>query len=436
MTRLQVVLSLFVFVVLVAPGAANATGTLDQQQTSEETAYAVSGPGFAPSSNAQTFTAGLSGQLDEVELWLLEDGTGLLPLEVQIRTVAPGGEPSTTVLASASVPASSLPPCCTGAFVPITFNSPATVKAGIKYAIVAYTLSPDGLYEWGGTRADVYAGGLRWNTGASPPVTWASVVVNDMTFKTYVTVPTTKHPTETTVSCEPKSVVAGQPTKCTATVTDTATSGQTTPTGTVSFKTSGAGSFNSASCKLSTVSASSASCAVTYTPGSTPANPVRTDTITATYEGDTTHESSKGMTTVPVISPTALARGSFVIGDKNAVVGKGVTFSDVEWWGSNWWKLNSLSGGPAPPAFKGFAESSSSPPACGESWTTNTGNNSGPPPTVPEYMEVIAASKITQSGSTIKGNTPKLAVVKTNPGYLPDPGHKGTGKVVAVIECQ
>ncbi len=50
-------------------------------------------------------------------------------------------------------------------------------------------------------------------------------------------------------------------------------------------------------------------------------------------------------------------------------------------------------------------------------------------------MEVIGASKITQSGSTISGNAPKLAVVKTNPGYLPSPGHKGTGKVVAVMEC-
>jgi len=244
-----------------------------------------------------------------------------------------------------------------------------------------------------------------------------------------------QHPTSTSVNCEPKTVVAGQPTKCTATVTDTATSGQTTPTGTVGFTTIGPGSFNKTSCTLSG-SGSSASCSVTYTPGSTPAEPARTDTITATYKGDSTHEISKGTTTVIVISPTALAHGSFVIGDQNATIGNVVTFSDVEWWGSNWWKENSLSGGRAPSDFKGFAESSPSPPTCGETWTTNTGNSSGPPATVPEYMEVIGASKITQSGSTVTGNAPKLAVVKTNPGYLPDPGHKGTGKVVAVIECQ
>jgi len=174
---------------------------------------------------------------------------------------------------------------------------------------------------------------------------------------------------------------------------------------------------------------------VTYTPGSTPTKPLRTDTITAEYEGDSTHQGSKGTTVVTVVSPTALAHGSFTIGDKNATIGNVVTFSDVEWWGSNWWKANALSGGPAPSAFKGFAESSPSPPQCGETWTTNTGNSSGPPATVPEYMEVIGASKITQSGSTISGNAPKLAVVKTNPGYLPSPGHKGTGKVVAVGAC-
>ena len=134
-----------------------------------------------------------------------------------------------------------------------------------------------------------------------------------------------------------------------------------------------------------------------------------------------------------VISPTALAHGSFVIGDQNATIGNVVTFSDVEWWGSNWWRENALSGGPAPSAFKGFANSSPSPPQCGETWTTNTGNSSGPPATVPEYMEVIGASKITQSGSTISGNAPEVVIVKTNPGYLPNPGHKGTGKLMAIV---
>src|SRR4029077_2135361 len=120
---------------------------------------------------------------------------------------------------------------------------------------------------------------------------------------------------------------------------------------------------------------------------------------------------------------TKLASGSFAIGDQNATVG-----SNVEWWGSNWSKVNSLSGGPAPAAFKGFAESLSGSPMCGETWTTKAGKSSHPPATVPEVMEVIASSKITKSGSTISGDVREVTLVKTNPGYRPSPGHKGTGK--------
>ena len=102
-----------------------------------------------------------------------------------------------------------------------------------------------------------------------------------------------QHSTATEVSCTPQPVVAGNSTTCTATVTDTAANGQTTPTGTVSFTSSGPGTFGSGgSCMLTAASSSSASCSVTYTPGSTPANPVRTDTITATYNGDATHTGS------------------------------------------------------------------------------------------------------------------------------------------------
>ena len=120
--------------------------------------------------------------------------------------------------------------------------------------------------------------------------------------------------------------------------------------------------------------------------------------------------------------------GSFVIGDNNAAVGTSVTF-----WGAQWWKLNSLSGGTAPASFKGFAKS---PPTvtCGTNWTTSPGNSAPPPPgPLPEVMGVIVASSISQSGSTISGNTVHMVVVQTNPGYAPDPGHAGTGTVVAQI---
>jgi hypothetical protein len=47
-------------------------------------------------------------------------------------------------------------------------------------------------------------------------------------------------------------------------------------------------------------------------------------------------------------------------------------------------------------------------------------------------MGVVVSSAINKSGSTISGNVPKIVVVKTNPGYAPNPGHPGTGTVVAV----
>jgi hypothetical protein len=48
-------------------------------------------------------------------------------------------------------------------------------------------------------------------------------------------------------------------------------------------------------------------------------------------------------------------------------------------------------------------------------------------------MGVIVSSSITQHGSAISGDTPHIVVVKTDPGYQPDPGHAGTGTVVAKV---
>jgi hypothetical protein len=124
--------------------------------------------------------------------------------------------------------------------------------------------------------------------------------------------------------------------------------------------------------------------------------------------------------------------GSFVVGDKtvgpiSVAVGKSVNF-----WGSQWWKNNSLSAGPAPASFKGFQDSSATP-ACGVNWSTDPGNSTPPPTTIPSYMAVIVAGKVTQSGAIISGNDLHVVIVKTNAGYASDPGHPGTGTIVAVL---
>jgi hypothetical protein len=165
----------------------------------------------------------------------------------------------------------------------------------------------------------------------------------------------------------------------------------------------------------------------TCTPASGSVFPFGTTTVTctATDAGGNGASCSFKVTVVP--PPTA--GGSFVIGDLNAVVGSQVTF-----WGAQWAKSNSLSGGPAPASFKGFAQSvGANLPACGAAWTTDPGNSSGPPASIPSYIAVIASSSITKSGPTIAGNTQQVMIVKTNPGYASNPGHAGTGTVVAVI---
>ena len=120
--------------------------------------------------------------------------------------------------------------------------------------------------------------------------------------------------------------------------------------------------------------------------------------------------------------------GSFVIGDGNAAVGQRVTF-----WGAQWSKLNTLSGGSAPASFKGFENMPATLPPCGGTWSTDPGNSSNPPSSIPSYMGVIVSSSVTKKGSAISGNVRKLVVVKTDSGYGPNPGHAGTGTVVAVI---
>ena len=130
-----------------------------------------------------------------------------------------------------------------------------------------------------------------------------------------------------------------------------------------------------------------------------------------------------------IFVPSALeGGGSFVIGDEDAAVGAPVTF-----WSAQWARENDLSGGSAPPTFKGFASNGSNPPACGEEWTAEPGTAGSPPEEVPEYMAVAVTSSTEQSGSTVTGDTTRVVVVRTDPGYDDNPGHEGTGTVVAVL---
>ena len=101
-----------------------------------------------------------------------------------------------------------------------------------------------------------------------------------------------QHSTSTLVECD-SPVAVDQASNCTASVSDTASSGQTTPTGTVDFSPG------------ETCTLASGSCSVTITPTAT-----GTLAISASYEGDSVHDTSTGSTSVVVslrITTTAVS---------------------------------------------------------------------------------------------------------------------------------
>jgi len=120
--------------------------------------------------------------------------------------------------------------------------------------------------------------------------------------------------------------------------------------------------------------------------------------------------------------------GSFVISGERDRMGGAVTF-----WGAAWAQDNSLVGQTGPRSFKGFA-SDPKAPACGARWSADPGNSTPPPSRpLPTYMGVIVTGSVIKTGSGLSGDTVHIVVVKINPGYASNPGHAGTGTVVAVV---
>lgn len=132
---------------------------------------------------------------------------------------------------------------------------------------------------------------------------------------------------------------------------------------------------------------------------------------------------------------TYTAGGSFVVGDMSAgtltagAIGAG---NPITFWGAQWAKANTLSGGWAPSAFKGFSDNPVTP-VCGTPWSTAPGNSAPPAAAIPTYTAMIVASSISKGGPQIAGDALHIVIVRTNPGYAPNPGHAGTGTIVGVL---
>ncbi len=178
------------------------------------------------------------------------------------------------------------------------------------------------------------------------------------------------------------------------------------------------------SCTGTTNSAGVASCTipkVNQIAGSVP--------ITVTFAGDAYYRPANAAGTETTASAPGV--GGFVVGDVSA--GAPTNGSTVNFWGSQLWKKNVFSGvNNAPASMKGYIDNAPGF-ACGVNWTSDPGNSSNPPSTIPVNMVVVVSSTITQSGSTESGNIRHLVVVHASPGYGPAPGHDGYGNIIATI---
>lgn len=174
------------------------------------------------------------------------------------------------------------------------------------------------------------------------------------------------------------------------------------------------------SCTATTGAAGVAACSLT------PAGPTGPGaTLTAHFAGDDDYTGSDGSTQT-VLYALASGTGTFTIGDREAQLGARVTF-----WGAQWSTENALTTGRAPSSFKGWALAAD--PVPGAVWTTGPGN-SPPPPAgqPPRYLGVFVTRAVDRHGATLSGTVARIAVVEVDPGYHGDPGHAGTGAVVAL----
>jgi hypothetical protein len=154
-----------------------------------------------------------------------------------------------------------------------------------------------------------------------------------------------------------------------------------------------------------------------------------TGSVAASFAGDGYEQAASAAGSTIVFA--YLGRGSFIIGDRSAIVNATVT-----WWSPMWSTTNQLSGGTAPSSFKGFAGTlSSTPPVAGGTWSTSGGTSASPPTSVPTYMAVIVTSRVTKKGSAIyfTGTDAKIAIVQVFPGYSPITGSPGTGKLLGFL---
>jgi hypothetical protein len=217
-------LALFVGVTLLvqtsrASSVSYAAGAVDQQSTACNGSIQSGGS----QATGQTFTAGLPGFVDQIDVALVKQApTG--GVTVQLRNVV-GETPGTTVLGSATLDDALIPQFGTvvgSPLIAIPLATPAPVVAGTKYSFVLFNPNPASLFPCAFllSATDIYRAGdavTTFDRGAS----WSKFAFMDLAFRTYVSasLPSSPTPTGTTTATTTATVTLTG----TATVTPTAT---------------------------------------------------------------------------------------------------------------------------------------------------------------------------------------------------------------------
>ncbi len=151
---------------------------------------------------AQTFTAVADGKLTSAQVLVLKDiSDGTADYAIRVAPVNASGVPTAEILASATVPNTSVPngrQTITANFDPA---GAATVEAGHEYALIVQRGNNDAFLDLPYRNDDPCAGGsVYWSTAGAP--FWQSDGNRDLVFATYVT-PSDKTPPAAPVISSP-----------------------------------------------------------------------------------------------------------------------------------------------------------------------------------------------------------------------------------------
>jgi hypothetical protein len=179
------------------PYSVGAAQVVDQSFTNPPYASAAATSLTGDTLFAQSFTAGVAGQLTGADI-LAFDGTSgfggnpppVSDMTVQIRTLS-GGVPTTTVLASSTIPASSLVANPNDQFTHVDFPTGVIVMPG---EVLALTIGGAGVGCYLQTGSDATYGGGQGFVQQHAAYSWAPYPnpgggTADFLFRTYVNVP-------------------------------------------------------------------------------------------------------------------------------------------------------------------------------------------------------------------------------------------------------